>query len=149
MQSLFLTEDDTFEVKLFVAEDENKTIYCDKNIDAVKLLMGERDLEIEEYSISFKKPSFGDLITLTDLVMQVSNKITGDVNPLTVKLKTMSHLLRDWSFVDKNGIKVPVKEENMMKLDPIIAVNIGMQFDEVLEAKEEEDKKEDTSETKE
>ena len=145
MQSLFLTEDDTFEVKIFVAEDEEKTIYCDKNIDAVKLLMGERELEIEEYSILFKKPSFGDLIALTDLVMKVSDKITGNVNPLTIKLKTMSHLLRDWSFVDKNGTKIPAKEENMMKLNPIIAVNIGMQFDEALEATKEED----TSDTEE
>ena len=132
MQSLFLTEKDVFEVKIFVAVDNKGTIYCDKNKDGVKFLLGGRNVEIEKYSIFFKKPSFGDFIALTDLVTQNTDNLTGDINPLITKLKAMSYLLNDWNFLDKDNEKIPPTEDSFSRMDPIIAVAIGIQFDEFL-----------------
>lgn len=144
MQNLFLTEEDVFEVIIFVAVDDKKTVYCDKTEEAVKFLLGDRDVEIQSYSITFKKPSFGDLIALTDIVIKNTNKLTGDVNPLDTKLKAMNYLLNDWSFVDGNNNKIPPTEESFMRIDPIIAVSIGLQFDEALGGDEtESDKSQD------
>jgi len=143
MQNIFITEEDVFEIIIFVAVDDNGTVYCDKTEEAVKFLLGEREVEIQSYSITFKQPSFGDIITLTDIVVENASQST--VNPLSAKLKAMSFLLKDWSFVDKDGIKMPTTEASFRNFSPIIAASISLQFDEALDKSGE--KKNDPEET--
>jgi len=140
MQNLFLTEDDTFEVNIYVAIDENKVIYCDKKREGVNFLIGDKELEIQKYSIVFKKPSFGDIVSITDTIMKNSNSETGQANPLSVKLNTMSFLLRDWDFTNNTNVKMPAIRENLEKLDPIIVACIGIQVDDFLVKDDSEEK---------
>jgi len=144
MQNLFLTENDTFEIKLFIAEDEKGGIYCDIEEEGVKVLMGDKDFSIEEYKFVFKKPSFGDLSQLTDLLTsprKVGEEYIGyESNPIAIKVKTISYLIRDWSLCDDKGNKVPINEDNISKLNPIIASAIGIQLDSYFSTTDEDSK---------
>jgi len=136
MQNLFLTEDDVFEVKIFVAEDADGVIYCDLNEDGVKSLLGKREVQIENYTTTFKKPSFGDMIELTNLLLSprgFDTDVTGyEVNPVAARLKTMSCLLKKWDFVDSNGVGIAPTEENIMKLNPTVATAISLQMEDYI-----------------
>lgn len=141
MQNLFITEDDVFEVKIFVAEDDEGMIYCDLNKEGVELLIQGKEYGINEYSITFKKPSFGDMIELTKILLSArmfnSDVTDYDVNPIESKLKTMSCLIKDWNFTDGNGGNIPATEENIRKLNPTIATAISLQLEDYLSPDEE------------
>ncbi len=136
MQNLFLTEEDVFEIKIFVAEDADSGVCCDLDKEGVKFLLNGFESDIEEYTIVFKKPSFGDLIALTDVLLYsngISIASAGlDINPITAKLKMMSCLLRDWDFKDSKGNKIPPTEESLKKINPIIATSISLQLEDYL-----------------
>lgn len=139
MKNLFITEDDIFEVKIYVAEDEEGLIYCDITEEGVNILLEDKDLSIEEYKVVFRKPSFGDLKTLTDILTaprETEMGITYDMNPIATRIQTISFFIKDWNLVDSKGEKVPTTEENIMKLNPIIAAAIGIQLDFNLSSKE-------------
>ena len=142
MQNLFLTEEDVFEIHIYVAEDEEGTLYCDLNIEGVNFLLGDRDGQIKGYTVKFKKPSFGDMMALTDMLFitrDVGDGNTGfDVNPIAAKIKTMSFLIRDWSFTNSDGKKIPPTEENILNLNPLIATSISVQLEDYLRVKREE-----------
>jgi len=150
MQNLFITEEDVFEVKICVAQDENGLVYCDIDEEGVKFLLDGIEADIEEYTTVFRKPSFGDLMKLTDIFLAPrkadEDKLSYDINPLAIRLKTISFLIKDWSFTDKDGVKIPTTEENIKKLNPVIATAIGIQLDSSLSDAETENTEEDKSE---
>lgn len=146
MQNLFITEEDVFEVKIYVAEDETGLLYCDINKKGVEDLLEKIEAEVNEYVITFKKPSFGDLSRLTDILMSPRKSgddyLSYDTNPIAVKAKTISYLIRDWNLLDGEGMKIPFTEENILNLNPIIAAAIGIQLDSYLETSEKDRNKE-------
>ncbi|MHA1676157.1 MAG: hypothetical protein ACTSU6_03165 [Candidatus Njordarchaeales archaeon] len=141
MQSLFITEEDVFDIKIFVAEDKNGVIYCDLVKSGVEFLLGEKQLEIECYTITFKKPSFGDMIQLTEILLSSrvydSEVINYQVNPIDARLKTMSCLIKKWDFMDGSGNTIEPTEENLRKLNPTVATAISLQLEDYLKVEEE------------
>ena len=151
MQNLFLTEEDVFEIKIFVAEDEEGTLYCDLDAEGVKFLLGERESDIAEYTVKFKKPSFGDMMALTDMLFVARDMGDGnmsfDINPIAAKIKTISFLIRDWDFTDDKGNTIPPTEENILNLNPLIATSISVQLEDYLRARSEEENQEKEEQT--
>jgi len=149
MQSLFLTEEDVFEIKLFIAEDEEGMLYCDLDRSGVEFLLNGKEAEIEEHAVKFKKPSFGDMMALTDMLFIARDigdgNMSFDVNPIAAKIKTISFLIRDWDFKDSNGNKIEPTEQNILNLNPLIATSISVQLEDYLrerKAEQIEDKEE-------
>ncbi|MCK5763472.1 MAG: hypothetical protein KAH05_05075, partial [Clostridiales bacterium] len=107
MQNLFITDEDVFEAQLFVAEDSDGLVYCDITKAGVKFLLEDKDLEIEHYVVTFKKPSFGDIVKLTEIFLSPisvdATAIDYQVNPIDARLKTMSCLIKKWNFLDNSG----------------------------------------------
>lgn len=132
MTNLFLTEEDVFEVKLFVAEGEKGNICCDLNAAGVKFLLGKDDIEVEEYTVVFREPSFGDIVKLTNILLHSVTDDSGGVNPIEVRLKTMGFLIKDWDLTDNSGNKIKPTEDNLRKLNPTIATAISLQVDDHL-----------------
>jgi hypothetical protein len=143
MQNLFITEEDVLEVKICVAENDG-VLYCDIDEKGVKFLLDGIEAEVEEYTTIFRKPSFGDLLELTDILLapREESKFSYDANPLAVRLKMMGFLIKDWTFTNEDGSKIPATEESIKNLNPLIAAAIGIQLDSLLNSKEEEDKSE-------
>ena len=153
MQNLFLTEEDVFEVKLFVGQSEKGTICCDLDEEGVKFLLGRDDIEVEEYTVTFKEPSFGDIIKLTDILLSSRpselDTVNYEVNPIETKLKTMGFLIKDWDLTDNSGKKIEPIEDNLRKLNPTIATAISLQLiDHLNSNKDVEETIEDTQEEK-
>ena len=150
MQNLFLTEDDVFYIKIFVAEDDEGIMYCDLDEKGVKFLLGDKNAEIIGYTVTFKKPSFGDMKELTDILLfktdNENESFSYDTNPITAKIKTMAFLIRDWDFKDSSGEKILPTEENIMKLNPLIATSISIQLEDYLRAKDIEENIQEESE---
>lgn len=145
MRNLFLTEEDIFEIKIFVAEDEQSNICCDLDREGVEFLLNGLKTDIEEYTVVFKQPSFGDMVKLTDVILYprgINIESAGlDVNPIMARLQTMSCLLRDWDFTDADGEKIPPTEESLMKMNPIIAISISLQLEDYLKENQQEESK--------
>jgi len=145
MQNLFITEEDVLEVKICVAENDG-TLYCDIDEKGVKFLLDGIEADIQEYTTIFRKPSFGDLLELTDILLSPRDMGDGqlnyEANPIAVRLKMMGFLIKDWSFTKEDGSKIPATEENIKNLNPLIAAAIGIQLDSLLNAQEEKDKSE-------
>ena len=59
--NLFLTEDDVFDIIMFIAEDEEGDIYCDIKEEGVESLLklNKQEGTIEKHVVTFRKPSFG------------------------------------------------------------------------------------------
>lgn len=142
MQSLFITEEDIFDIKVFVAEDEKGIVYCDLARGGVEFLLGENKSKIECYTVTFKKPSFGDMIQLTEILLSSrvydSEVINYQVNPIDARLKTMSCLIKKWDFMDGSGNMIEPTEENLRKLNPTVATAISLQLEDYLKVDEDE-----------
>lgn len=133
MQNLFLTNEDTFEVSLYVAVTINGGIVCDASEDAVKQLIGEDKVDIEKYTIVFKKPSYGDYYYIskgTILINALDNGVS--IDPTVSRFKTMMQLLKSWDLKDKEGRIKEVNEQNIMDLNPIVATAIAVEMEEKL-----------------
>jgi hypothetical protein len=142
MQSLFITDEDVFDIKIFVAEDEDGVAYCDLNREGVEFLLGDKELEIELYTVTFKKPSFGDMIQLTEILLSSrvydADVVNYQVNPIDARLKTMSCLIKKWDFMDASGNMIEPTEENLKKLNPTVATAISLQLEDYLKVDEED-----------
>ena len=126
MQNLFIKENDEFVVSISVATDEKGTVYCDLNKEGLKAILNEdKEYEIKDYKATFKKPSFGDTIGLHNSVFTTDGVSVG-FNPVMARFKKISLLIKSWNLTGEE--KKPTEEE-ILKLQPIIANLIGIQID--------------------
>ena len=131
MQNLFVNENDEFVVKFSVATDKEGTIFCDLNketlMEGLKVIKADvSEFEIRDYSAIFKKPSFGDTMTLYDSVFTTSDGTNVNFNPLTARYRKIVLLIKEW---DLTGEKTKPTEEDVEKLHPVIANALGIQVD--------------------
>jgi len=130
MSNLFVSDSDEFVIKFAVATDEKGTIYCDVSAESLKRSMEgiaefER-CEIHEYEAVFKKPCFGDTITLYDEVFNMTGPASINMNPILARYKKISILIRRWDL--KGQMEAPTPED-IRRLHPVIANAIGIQID--------------------
>lgn len=136
MKNLFLTEEDIFEINIFAAEDDDGSICCDITEDGVKALLGNEDIDIQHFSVIFKKPSFGDLINLTEILLSAriydTDVVNYEINPISARLKVMSSLIKSWNLTGEDGEIIEPNEGNLKKLNPTVATAISLQLEDYL-----------------
>ncbi|MCD6435528.1 MAG: hypothetical protein J7L15_04000 [Clostridiales bacterium] len=129
MQDLFIKENEEFTVDFVVATDKEGTIWCDITEESLKEMVIEgKEYDFQKYKVVFKKPSFGDTISLYDSIFKTDGQSI-EFNPLEARYRKIVLLLKSWDLKDSEGNEVPAKESNVMSLHPIIASIIGTQVD--------------------
>jgi len=129
MQNLFVNPEDEFVVYVSVATNKDGAIFCDLNEESLRSsLEGFADVkecEIKTYKIVFKKPSFGDTVSLYDEIFSVNNDSVS-FNPLQARYKKIAALIKSWDF---DGEDKKPTESQIQKLHPVVANAIGIQVD--------------------
>ena len=130
MQNLFINPKDEFVVKFSVAIDKDNTVFCDlekKSLISLLESMKKKvsDFSIEEYQATFKKPSFGDTMTMYGEIFSM-NEEGVSFNPIVTRYNKISTLIKSWNL--KGDIKKPTNEE-IKQLHPVIASVIGIVVD--------------------
>jgi len=131
MQNLFIKENEEFKVVFWVATDkEDGTIYCDVTEENIKeVVRTDREYEYKNYTVVFRRPSFGDTIELYDKIISVGMDSTVQFNPLLARYKKISLLIKSWNLKDSEGNDIEPNDENISKLHPIISSAIGIGID--------------------
>ena len=131
MQNLFIEDDDVIEIKFSVATDKDGTIFCD--LDKGRLVSGLKeinaemaDFEIKEYTVIFKKPSFGDSMGLYESVFTTDGQNVS-FNPIAARFRKIILLIKKW---DLSGEMKKPTEKEVQKLHPVIATVIGNKLDD-------------------
>jgi len=131
MQNLFISPDDEFIIKFCVAIDKDDTIFCDLEKKSLILsleTMGREilDFSIEEYEATFKKPSFGDTMTIYNEIFSVNEDDGVKFNPVIARYNKIVALIKSWNL--KGEVSNP-SEEEVRQLHPIVANAIGIVVD--------------------
>ena len=130
MQNLFISPEAEFTIKFTVAIDTDDTIFCDlerKSLTSSLEAMGRNvsDFTIEDYEATFKKPSFGDSMTLYDSIFSLNDEGVS-FNPIIARYNKIIALIKSWNLKGENS---KPSEEEIRQLHPVIANAIGIQID--------------------
>ena len=133
MNNLFVKDEDEIKVEILVAQTKEGYIYCEAKKDKKDLekLINNDELEgkIEEYIIIFKKPNFKDMSEISNNMVNVNSENGVNFNLVGVRMAKIKNLLKKWDFKDDEGNEIPINNENIDKLNPIIAGTIGVELD--------------------
>lgn len=132
MQNLFVSENDEFVINFVVAIDKKGTIFCDINEDSLKETMAGLsnfdNCEIKKYEAVFKKPSFGDTMSLYESIFSVNNQSSVNFNPVLARYRKIALLIKKWDLTP-DGSSIKPTEDQIRSLHPVIANAIGIQVD--------------------
>ena len=128
MQNLFIDKEEEFTIKFSVAFDEEGKIYCDITRESLLESFKEKikDSDIKDYEAVFRKPSFGDSVKLYESIFSLTQTSDVNFNPLLARCNKITALIKNWNL---QGEKNKPTEEEIKKLNPIIATVIGIQVD--------------------
>jgi len=128
MNSLFINENDEFIVEFVVGFDKNGLLWCDLNEDSLRKIFDNKDeeLKITEYKAVFRKPAFGDTISLNAFSASADGL---NFNPVENRFKKIDLLIKKWNLESEDGKMTKPTEGAIKKLHPIIAAVIGAQVD--------------------
>jgi hypothetical protein len=126
MQNLFVQENEEFTIKFTVATDEDGTIFCDINRESlVESIEGAKSMEIKDYKVICKKPSFGSTAALYNAIFSVNDDGV-NFNPILARYNKIAALVKSW---DLKGQEEKPTEEDIKSLHPLIATVVGIQID--------------------
>ena len=132
MIDLFVDNNAEIVVRVYVAKDKMENVVA---ADTRAALMADNPIftnstEVEEYKFVFKQPSFKDSVDLSGDAFNYSIA-DGDVgfNIMAMRYAKMSKLIKSWDLKDSGGNAVPANEENVSKLNPVIASVVSAQLD--------------------
>lgn len=134
MIPIFINSEDTFDVKFVAALSKTNVniIYVDVDLHNLKLQGGEDLGTVEEHTVVFRFPNYGDSTKILDNSIKFSGADIS-LSPADVRQKRMLTLLKSWDFKGKDGKPIEPTAENIINLHPLIAAVITIQLDKELE----------------
>lgn len=127
MQNLFIENDEEFVIRFSVAVDKKGTIFCDIDRKSLEdLVTGYEDMDMEDYKVVCKKPSFGDSLELYNSIFSVNDDTGVNFNPLLARYNKIIALIKSWNL---KGEEEKPTVQDIRSLHPVIATVIGIQID--------------------
>jgi len=117
--NLFISEDETVEVKINIAADDGKlTCWSDDEVpDGIK--------DFETYSAKFRRPNYRDTTRLMDAALQVGSNGEFAMSVSEVRYRRIVQLLVEWDFKDSAGKVMPATEASVNTLNPQVALALA------------------------
>jgi hypothetical protein len=120
MSNLFIKPDDEIKITFAIAFDENKKVYSAFHKEELEEMFKGSKTTINEVNVVFKKPSFKDIVELSNQKLTTgSNGLT--FNPFLDRYHKMIKLMKSWSLTDNDGNAIKPTEEAIGELSPCIA----------------------------
>lgn len=148
MGSIFINQDETIKVSIWVGEDsKNKTRYWSREADRP-----QDALSATKYEAVFRKPNFRDSTVLLDLGVRMNVEGGMDLAFNEIRYRRLEILLKSWTLKDENGKAVPANAEAIGNLHPTFAMvlagalerELGVEegmFDEETETEQDDEEK--------
>jgi len=117
--SLFISEDETVEVKLNIAVNDGKlTCWSDDEVpDGID--------DFDTYSAKFRYPNYRDTTRLMDAALQVGSNGEFAMSVSEVRYRRIVQLLVEWDFKDSAGKVMPATEASVDALNPQVALALA------------------------
>lgn len=135
--SLFTDNSKQIVVKIYCAiHKEHGNVICDPDkAQLADLYKGSIDVDaIEEQSMTFRYPTYGDMNKIMDSGVKMNEESNFVVSPVQLRYERLCTLASAWSL--KDGEKdIPLNRENIKKLDPVIAAHFAMGLEKALRDK--------------
>ena len=94
MINLFVNPDDEIVINFAVASDKEGKIYADVNKVDLEEMLKDVDCKVEEYTVIFKRPSFGDAVDMVGEIYQTNSQGGININPLADKYQKLVKLVK-------------------------------------------------------
>tara|TARA_B100001778_G_scaffold334404_1_gene345622 strand:+ start:14948 stop:15442 length:495 start_codon:yes stop_codon:yes gene_type:complete len=118
MGSIFINQDETIKVNIWVGEDsKNKTRYWSREVDRPK-----DALSATKYEVVFRKPNFRDSTVLLDLGVRMNVEGGMDLAFNEIRYRRLEILLKSWTLKDADGKAVPANANAIGNLHPTFAM---------------------------
>jgi len=128
INNLFVKPGDELIIKVAVAIDKKEgKIYADAIKKDLEEMMKGAPFEIEEYTVTFRRPSFKDSVDISQGISTDGQNFKFDI--LANRYNKMKKLIKSWTFKDEEGNVLKATEENINSLNPLIASVILDQLD--------------------
>ena len=125
MKGLFLSEKDTTVVTVYLAngKKDKERLFVANDKKSLAKTAGVDAETIEEHSVTFRKPAYGDIVNIYKMDVQVTgDEINSvDLDLITLRYNQFAQLAVDWTFVDDDGEPVDLTPVNIRKLHPQLA----------------------------
>lgn len=125
MTNLFIKPEDEIVVFFSVAIDSNGKIYSSPNKNALKNMFKDEKCEIKEYTATFKKPSFKDVVELNKSIVTASGTGGLSFNPTAERYHKMIKLIKKWTLTNEKGEIIEPTETTIGQLSPGVADTIA------------------------
>lgn len=132
MRSLLIDENDEIVVHFVIAwSKDGRNVRAEVTRDDLQALYGDTidDSTIQEHTATFRRPSFGDTVRMSQNVYATSDGLRVDFNPYVMRMGRLSSLIKSWTLADGEGNPIPATPESVAKVDPVVAQIIGIQLD--------------------
>lgn len=132
MSNLFISESDEIVISFVIGTDKKGQVFADTDRESMfrNNRNLDKDIEIEDHEIVFKKPSFGDIVNLNKSFTISSSSQSLDFNPWELRYARMRALLKRWSFKNRDGEDIAPDPNLIDSLNPVVANLIGSILDD-------------------
>tara|TARA_B100000614_G_scaffold262909_1_gene300824 strand:+ start:300275 stop:300712 length:438 start_codon:yes stop_codon:yes gene_type:complete len=124
--SLFIDPNSSIDVKFWIGVHDGQLVGA---IDKSSKIEG---VEYDEYAASFREPNYRDIADLSDGAVAINTDGNYALSVNQVRLKRVVRLLKSWNLKDDNNKAVPVNEQNIEKLNPVVAFTLSAALENAL-----------------
>ena len=132
--SVFVDEDDTFDICVWVTVDKNvnkiNNLVASHNKDALeKVYPGQKYIP---FNFTFRMPTHKDDVAISRQAISITAEFGIEIDPALLVDLRLKALLKSWDLKDKEGNPVLMLEENVDKLNPIVSNALKKALEEML-----------------
>jgi len=127
MKSIFIKDDEEVKIDIFFAKNKDGDMFLGNKKDALLEQKGIVKASLEEHQVTFKYPNHGDTNNILSKSIQMGEGGLS-IDPIAARVNRLIVLLKDWTFVDDDGKKLPINVTNINKLHSSVADFILTEF---------------------
>lgn len=130
---IFIKKEDTFDVKVYVAEVEDKVFASSLEKEVIEernkaLPKDATEADVTCYTVVFRQATYKDNVEISKKSITTDGE-TITASPSTLRYERFVLLIKSWDFKNEEGNEVPITRENIDSLHPAIAGAILVQLD--------------------
>lgn len=125
MKNLFVNPNDTFEVNVCIGTGKN-------SLPEIKEKIDKNDKDATEYSITFRRPGYGDNVQILSSSLKVVDGAI-QLDPNLLRYERFCTLIKEWTFKDENDRIMEITRKNINKLNPDVANFVIAEMEKKLE----------------
>ena len=124
--SIFIDPTSTISIKFWIG------IHNGQLVGAIDDEGKIENVTYDEYGAIFREPNYKDITDLSDGALAINQDGNYMLSVNQIRLKRVVRLLKSWNLKDGNGKVVPVSEENIEKLNPVVAYTLSYALENAL-----------------